>query len=107
MVIFGAKVIRLADQLPTSQGGRIVAGQICRSSTSIGANYREAQRARSKAEFVSKLQISLQESDETIHWLELIGHAGFAGPEALAPMLQEANELAAILVSSVRTTKSR
>ena len=107
MVIFGAKIIRLTEQLPTSQGARIVGDQICRSSTSIGANYREAQRARSKAEFVSKLQISLQESDETIHWLEVIRQAGFVSPEMVSALLQEANELAAILVTSVRTSKTR
>jgi four helix bundle protein len=107
MVVFGSNVIRLTDHLPRSQGGRIVAGQVCRSSTSIGANYREAQRARTKKEFVSKLQISLQESDETIHWLEVIRQAGFATPDTIGPLLQEANELAAILVTSVRTSKSR
>lgn len=107
MVVFGSQVIGLSDNLPKSPGGRIVADQVCRSSTAIGANYREAQRARTRAEFVSKLQVALQEADETIHWLEVIDHAGFLPSESLAPLVKEANELTAILVTSVRTSKTR
>jgi len=107
MVTFGARILRLSDELYDRHGGRIVANQICRSATSIGANYRESQRARTRTEFASKLQVSLQEADETLHWLELIREAELLPRAKVAPLLQEGNEFVSILVSAVRSSKNR
>lgn len=107
MVVFGAGSIRLVNELSRTEGGRIVSGQVCRSATSVGANYRESQRARTRAEFVSKLQVALQEADETIHWLELIQEAELLPESTLRPLIGEANELVSILVSAVRSSKNR
>jgi len=79
--------------------------QLLRSSTSIGANYRAACRARSRAEFVAKLGIVLEEADETIFWLELIQEIAIFPESQLRNLMREANELVSIFVSSVRTAK--
>jgi four helix bundle protein len=71
----------------------------------VGANYRSACRARSKAEFAAKIGLVLEETDETVFWLELLGEAGIVRFDKLASLLNEANELAAIFVASLRTTK--
>jgi four helix bundle protein len=98
-------VIRLCRTLPSSAEGRIITRQLLRSATSVGANYRAVCRSRSSAEFVSKLGIVLEEADETLFWLELLVDAGIAAPEKSQPLRQEANELVAIFVASLRTAK--
>jgi four helix bundle protein len=77
-----------------------------RSGTSVGAHYREALRARSKAEFLSKLEGGLQEMEETIYWLELLGDAGVPLGDRICHARAEAEEVAALLTASVRTVKS-
>ncbi len=79
--------------------------QILRSSTSIGANYRAAQRGRSKAEFVAKLGIVEEEADETIYWLELIAEANLIKPGRLTELQREANEILSIIVASIRSAR--
>ena len=81
--------------------------QILRSGTSVGAQYREAQRAKSDADFINKVEGSLQELDETAYWLELIKDCGMIPTEKLNPLLKETDELTAIFVSIVRKVKSR
>ena len=76
-----------------------------RSGTSVGANYRSACRARSKAEFVAKMSIVLEETDETVFWLELLLEAGIVSQYRLGSLLNEANELASIFVTALRTAK--
>ncbi len=76
-----------------------------RSGTSIGANYREAHRARSKAEFIAKCGDSLRESEETAYWLELLGDSGLVSTEKLQPLRQECDELIAIFVSILKRSK--
>lgn len=76
-----------------------------RSGTSVGANYRAACRARSKAEFVAKIGIVLEEADETVFWLELLIEGGLMSEDKLRNLLNEANELASIFVTSLRTAK--
>jgi four helix bundle protein len=102
---FALRVIRLCRTLPSSAEGRIITRQLLRSATSVGANYRAVCRSRSSAEFVSKLGIVLEEADETLFWLELLVDAGIAAPEKSQPLRQEANELVAIFVASLRTAK--
>ena len=81
--------------------------QVLRSGTSVGANYRAAGRARSKAEFVSKIGIVLEEADETVFWLECLAESGIVKPTMLNDLLAEANELVAIFAASQRTARDR
>jgi four helix bundle protein len=83
----------------------VIGKQLLRSGTSVGANYRAACRARSKAEFIAKVGIVLEEADETVFWLELLLESGIARSPQLEDLTQEANELTAIFVTSLRTAK--
>ena len=76
-----------------------------RSGTSVGANYRAAGRSRSKAEFIAKIAIVVEEADETVFWLELLGDGGVVKPESLQELIREANELAAIFAAALQTAK--
>jgi len=102
---FALRVLNLYRCLPRTQEARILGAQLLRCSTSIGANYRAACRGRSRAEFLSKLGIVLEEADETVFWLELFQEGKIFSPEKLHDIVQEANELLAIFVTSVRTAK--
>jgi four helix bundle protein len=102
---FALQVIRMCRSLPRNQEGVIMARQLLRSSTSIGANYRSVCRARSSADFISKLGILLEEADESMFWLELLMESGAARPDKVTPLLREANELVSIFVASLRTAK--
>ncbi|MGZ5904911.1 MAG: four helix bundle protein [Reyranella sp.] len=102
---FALQTIRLCQALPRSQESQIITRQLLRSCASVGANYRAVCRARSQADFVSKLGIVLEEADETLFWLELLVESGLAQPERTAPLLREANELVSIFVASLRTAK--
>lgn len=102
---FALQVIRLCRTMPRSQEAIIIIRQLLRSSTSVGANYRAVCRARSTADFVSKLGIVLEEADETLFWIELLAESGVAQAEKLALVRKEANELVSIFVASLRTPK--
>jgi four helix bundle protein len=102
---FALRIIKVCRSLPRSEEARILGRQLLRSSTSIGANYRAACRARSRAEFAAKLGIVLEEADETVFWLELIQEAAIFPEIKLRALVGEANELVSIFVSSVRTVK--
>ena len=102
---FALRVLNLYRSLPRTQEARILGTQLLRCSTSIGANYRAACRGRSRAEFVAKLEIVLEEADETVFWLELFQEGKIFPPAKLHDIVQEANELLAIFVTSVRTAK--
>jgi four helix bundle protein len=102
---FALRVLRLYRSLPRTEEARILGTQLLRSSTSIGANYRAACRGRSRAEFVAKLGIVLEEADETVFWLELFQEGNVFPAEKLNDLVQEANELVSIFVSSVRTAR--
>lgn len=100
------RVIRLYEALGKKGAGAGILGrQIFRSGTSVGAHYCEAYRARSPAEFVSKVQGGIQELEETMYWLELISEGGFLPETRLIDLCKEAEELMAILVASVKTAK--
>ena len=102
---FALQVIRLCRALPRSQESSIITRQLLRSATSVGANYRAVCRARSTADFVSKLGIVLEEADETLFWIELLVESGAAHPDKIASTHREANELVSIFVASLRTAK--
>jgi four helix bundle protein len=102
---FALRIIRLYSLLPKTTVAQILGRQLLKSGTSVGAQYREAARSRSRAEFVSKIESSSQELEETFYWLELLSESGTISVEDSSSLLKEANELMAILVSSVRTAK--
>jgi four helix bundle protein len=104
---FALRVIRLYSTLPKTVEAQVIGRQLLRSGTSVGAQYREAARARSAAEFVSKMQSALQELDESVYWLELLSAANIVAPARLSDLAAEANELTAIFVASVKTAKAR
>jgi four helix bundle protein len=96
---FARRIIRLFVALPKETVAQVLGKQVLRSGTSVGANYREANRARSKAEFISKVGDCLKEADETAYWLELLAEESIVSPQRLDPLLKETNELIAILVT--------
>ena len=104
---FAVRIIRLYDALPHSTTAFVIGKQLLRSGTSVGAHAREAYRSRSTAEVISKLEVALQELDETAYWLELLIEAEIVNPKRLEPLLTEIDELIAIIVTSVRTMKRR
>jgi four helix bundle protein len=104
---FALRIIRLYTSLPKTTEAPVLGKQILRSGTSIGAQYREAQRAKSDADFINKVEGSLQELDETAYWLELLKDSGMYSGEKLNPLLKETDELTAISVSIVKKVKSR
>jgi len=102
---FALRVMRLYRALPRREEARVIGRQLLRSATSVGANYRAACRARSRAEFVAKLGIVLEEADETVYWLELLQESDIVSARKLEPLVQEARELTSIFVASICTTK--
>ncbi len=102
---FALRIIRLSQHLPRSTEAQVLGKQLLRSGTSVGANYRAAGRSRSKAEFVSKIGIVVEEADETVFWLECLVESGIVKEELLKDLLVEANELVAIFAASHRTAR--
>ncbi|MDA0246065.1 MAG: four helix bundle protein [Chloroflexi bacterium] len=104
---FAIRVMKMVESLPTTRSANVVANQILRSATSVGANYRTASRARSQKDFISKIGLVEEECDETLYWLELIAESEMISPDLLKDLIREANELTAIFVASGRTAKER
>lgn len=102
---FALKIMTLYSALPHHQLASVLGKQLLRSGTSIGANYREAFRARSKAEYVAKLGLCLQELDETSYWLELLQEGQIVAHEQLAPFFDEINQLIAILTTLAKKNR--
>ena len=104
--MFARRVIRLYVALPKNDTvAQVLGKQALRAGTSVGANYREAHRARSKAEFISKIGDCLKEADETLYWLELLLDENFVSSRRLQPLLDEADELLAILTTISKRAK--
>ena len=103
---FALRIIRLYASLPKTTEAQVIGKQALRSGTSVGAQYREANRARSTAEFISKIEGALQELDETAYWLELLGDGGIVPESRLADLKNETEELTAIFVASAKTAKA-
>jgi four helix bundle protein len=102
---FALRILKLVDATPETTAGRALASQIVRSGTSVAANYRAACRAKSPADFIAKMGTVEEEADETLFWLELIEESELVTPEKLAAIKQEANELIAITVASIKTAR--
>lgn len=100
---FSLRVIKLSASLPGTVEATVMRRQVIRSGTSVGAQYREACRARSPAEFRSKMQSALQELDETAYWFELLVESGIVPQARLSELMCEAEELIAIFVASIKT----
>ena len=104
--VFALRIIRLFAALPKAIAAQVLGKQILRSATSVGANYREAYRARSRAEFVSKAGECLRELEETAYWLELLAESQLLAPERIAALRQECHELTAIFVVILRKARA-
>ena len=104
---FGLSIIRYSARLPRKMETQIIARQLMRAATSVGANYRAACRAKSRADFIAKMPIVEEEADESLYWLDLLGEL-LPKPNAdVSALKQEASELVAIAVSSKKTARSR
>lgn len=104
---FALKVIRLNAALPKTTEAQVIGKQLLRSGTSVGAHYREARRAKSDADFMSKIEGGLQELDETGYWLEILGDADIVQSQRLRPLWDEVEELIAIFVTLVKKVKNK
>ena len=108
LVDYAVRIIRLFEALPDTKAGKHVAGQILRSGTSPAPNYGEAQGAESRDDFIHKVKVALKELRETHIWLKIIAKANLIKPaKQLEPLLQETDELIAILFSSAQTARKR
>jgi four helix bundle protein len=102
---FAMRALKLYSSLGNQTAEQVLGKQLLRSGTSVGAHYREAQRARSPAEFISKIEVALQELEESDYWIELLVEARFVKHQQVANLQEEIQELLAMLTASVRTTK--
>lgn len=105
--LFALRVIRLVESLPKGRTSEVLGRQLLRSGTSVGANYRAACRAKSRADFISKMGTVEEEADESMYWMELLVESGLVQHDDVADLLDEANQLVAITVSSIKTAKSK
>ncbi|MCL5103949.1 MAG: four helix bundle protein [Armatimonadetes bacterium] len=103
---FALRIIQLTDILPRTRVADVMGRQLLRCGTSVGANYRSACRAKSKADFAAKMAIVLEEADECVYWIELLIGSGLCKTDAVAELAAEANALVSIAVSSIKTAKS-
>ena len=104
---FALRIIQLVQSLPKNATADVIGRQLLRSGTSVGANYRSACRARSTAEFISKMGIVEEEADESLFWMELLIENNLIKKEKLELLMKEADEIVSIIVSSIKTAKSR
>ena len=103
---FALRIVRMYSALPKTTEAQVIGKQVLRSGTSVGANYREAYRARSKAEFISIVGIALKEAEETAYWLELLEDSGIVSATKLVEMRAEIDELIAIIVATLKTARA-
>jgi four helix bundle protein len=104
---FAIEIVKLVRIFPRNEENKIIGRQLMRSATSVAANYRAVCRARSKAEFIAKIGIVVEEADETVFWLEMIAELNILSPEKMGELLKEANELLAIFSASNQTARGR
>lgn len=105
--VFSLQILDIVDLLPNTISARVICHQLAKSGTSVGANYRASIRSRSDNEFVSKMNIVLEESDESLFWLEIIKEKKWINDVTVDSALKEANELTAIFVAILKNTKLR
>lgn len=104
---FSLFILNLVEKLPNSISSRVVINQIAKSATSVGANYRAVCRSRSDREFVAKMNIVLEEADESQFWLEIISEMNWINSSELEFLMKESSELVAIFVSTLKTVNNR
>ena len=102
---FAIDVVRLGLPLPKSEIYYVLGRQLLRAGTSVGANYRAACRAKSKADFVSKMTTVEEEGDESLYWMEILTKSGAVKEQMLKPLMNEANEILSMVVASIRTAR--
>ena len=101
------RVIKLIEALPRGRTEDVLARQLLRSATSIGANYRAACRGRSSADMISRLSVVEEEADETIYWIELLAEVGYVRAKKVEPLRNEIHEIVSMTVASIKTLRSR
>ena len=102
---FALRILKLTAALPNEAEARVIQNQLARSGTSVGANYRASCRARSQAEFIAKIGVVIEEADESGYWMELIIEGNILPKEKVIALLQEADELTAIMTASRKTAQ--
>jgi four helix bundle protein len=103
---FALGIIALTEHLPRTRATEVTGRQLLRSATSVGANYRAPCRARSHHDFIAKLKIVEEEADESCYWLSLLADANLAPRQSLEPLLDEADQLDAMIVASIKTARA-
>ena len=104
---YALRVIRLVESLPEERVSRILGDQLLRAGISVGVNYRSSIRAKSRADFISKMNVVEEECDESLYWMELLIAAGKVAPGRLDALMQEGDEIVSIVVASIKTARSR
>jgi len=104
---FGIRCIRLAEALPGTNVAQVVARQLIRAASSVGANYRSAIRGRSRADFISRMGIVEEECDEAVYWIEVLLELGLVMEKRVKELLREASEIIAVTVSSIKTARKK
>lgn len=104
---FALRIIRLVESLPQTKSADVIGKQLLRSGTSVGANYRASCRAKSPADFISKLAIVEEEADKSIYWMELLIEANIVKENLLKSLIDETNQILSIIVSSIKTLKEK
>lgn len=102
---FALRIVRIVDSLPNTTSARVLGAQLLRCGTSVGAIYRAVRRAKSSKDFINKLKIVEEEADESVYWLELLAESGTLKPQLLGPITQEANEITAIIVATIKRAR--
>ena len=105
--LFALRVIRLVESLPGSGAGGVISRQLVRCATSVGANYRAVCRSRTDKDFLARMGIVEEEADESIYWMELLVESNLTKRELITDLMNEAEEILKIVVSSIRTVKRR
>jgi four helix bundle protein len=104
---FAVRIIRLAESLPKSRDGDVIGRQLLRCGTSVGANYRAACRARSRADFIAKMKIVKEECDEALYWIELLVESGQVKVALVEELMSESEAILSVVVASIKTARSR
>jgi four helix bundle protein len=102
---FGIRIVRLVQALAKNDAGRVIGNQLIRSGTAVGANYRAATRARSRAEFIAKMGIVEEECDESLYWIDMLAELELVTANRLTELRREAGEILSIVVASIRTAR--
>lgn len=103
---FGLHVIKITDAMPFKRSANVLGEQLLRSGTAVGAYYRAATRAHSRAEFISKANLSIEEADKSLYWMEMLIESGLIPPDKLAPLVKEADEIVSVLTMAVDTARA-